>query len=268
MSPLPLPVRVAAGLLASAVEQARHLPDQLSELPVTAASRAIQAGMRMQQRVTELAVKGDQVISLFQPVEDTPSWARFDEDDVPSTKPSTTGPDEELAQVVPGPGARRAAKEDGKENGEEDEATVARALAPEPASEATDDSAGQGSAVDDIAHPSSTADYDSAVDDIADHSSAGQDRADGTARNGGPKGAPSAVSQLSDAKSAKAASSPKAAPKALPEYDDLTLPQLRGKLRALSLAQLEELLQHEHANLERAPFVTMLSNRIVTVRSR
>jgi hypothetical protein len=267
MSPLPLPVRVAAGLLASAVEQARHLPDQLSELPVTAASRAIQAGMRMQQRVTELAVKGDQVISLFQPVEDTPSWARFDEDDVPSTKPST-GPDEELAQVVPGPGARRAAKEDG----EEDEATVARALAPEPASEATDDSAVQGSAVDETAHPSSTADYDSAVDDIADHSSAGQDRADGTARNGGPKGAPSAVSQLSDAKSAKAASSPKAvpkaAPKALPEYDDLTLPQLRGKLRALSLAQLEELLQHEHANLERAPFVTMLSNRILTVRSR
>src|ERR1700742_980334 len=77
MSPMPLPVRVAAGLMVTALEQARKLPDQLAELPVTAASRAVQAGMRVQQRVTELAIKGDEVFSLFRRVEDTPSWARF-----------------------------------------------------------------------------------------------------------------------------------------------------------------------------------------------
>ncbi|MGH8967828.1 MAG: lipid droplet-associated protein, partial [Actinomycetes bacterium] len=83
MSTLPLPVRVAVGLAVTAVEQACKLPEQLSELPVTAASRAVQTAMRVQQRVTELAIKGDQVCALFQPVEDTPPWARFDEDDEP-----------------------------------------------------------------------------------------------------------------------------------------------------------------------------------------
>jgi len=56
-------------------------------------------------------------------------------------------------------------------------------------------------------------------------------------------------------------------PPALPEYDELSLPQLRAKLRALSLAQLAELLEYEHVHQARAAFVTMLSNRISTVRA-
>ena len=82
MSHVPLPVRVVMGLVVTAVEQAWKLPEQLADLPVTAASRVVQAGMQVQQRVTELAIKGDQVFSLFRPVEDTPAWARFEEDDV------------------------------------------------------------------------------------------------------------------------------------------------------------------------------------------
>lgn len=243
MNPLPLPVRVAAGLLASAVEQARHLPEHLSELPVSAASRAIQAGMRMQQRVTALAVKGDEVLSLFHAVEETPSWARFDEDEDPPDRPGRGGGGG-LAPVVPGPGARRG--------GEADEATVARALAPEQ-------EADRGSVVDEIAQPG-TVRGESAVDGIADQGGPARDTGDTSARNGGAGNATDA-----EPPAPAAAGS---APRALPDYDQLTLPQLRGKLRALSLAQLEELLEHEHANRERAPFVTMLSNRIVTVRSR
>jgi hypothetical protein len=53
----------------------------------------------------------------------------------------------------------------------------------------------------------------------------------------------------------------------LPEYDELSLAQLRGKLRALSLPELTELLEYEHVHQDRAAFVTMLSNRISTVRS-
>lgn len=233
MNPLPLPVRVAAGLLATALEEARKLPEQLAELPVTTASRAIQAGMRMQQRVTALAVKGDEVFSLFRPVEDTPSWARFDEDEEEFTDESAAEPatpprpgEDGLATVVPGPGARR--------HGEADEAMIARALSSEHS-------------------------------EHSEHEDTHGDAAADSTASSSPNGAAQAVSQNT---ATERAGTKAGAPGALPEYDELTLPQLRGKLRALSLSQLEELLAYEQANRERPPFVTMLSNRIVTVRAQ
>ena len=53
------------------------------ELPVTAVSQALQASMRVQQKVTELAIKGDQVPGIGPPIEDEPAWATFDEDPPP-----------------------------------------------------------------------------------------------------------------------------------------------------------------------------------------
>ncbi|MGA9309563.1 MAG: lipid droplet-associated protein [Pseudonocardiaceae bacterium] len=189
MSPLPLPVRVAVGLALTAVEQARKLPEQLADLPVTAASRAVQAGMRVQQRVTELAIKGDEVFSLLRPVEDTPSWATFDEDDkLPVPDSAVTS----APRSTPVP----------SEFGEIDEADVAQALTP-PCSTAT------------------TARPDASL-----------------------------------------------SPSALTGYDELSLAQLRGKLRALSRPQLEEMLDYEHLHQDRPAFVTLLSNRIATVRSQ
>jgi hypothetical protein len=190
MSHVPLPVRVAVGLVVTAVEQARKLPEQLVDLPVTAASRAVQAGMRVQQRVTELAIKGDQVFSLLQPVEDSPPWARFDEDDeAPETGRATSAahPDN-IDKVASGV--------------EVDEADVAQALTPPPA------------------------------------------RADGI------RSAASRPSEL------------------LAGYDEMSLAELRTKLRELSLPQLEALLVYEHTHRDRPAFVTLLSNRISTVRSQ
>jgi len=80
MKSLPLPVRVAAGLAVTAVEQARTLPAKIAGLPVTVASQALQVSMRVQQQVTELAIRGDEVLSGLRPVEETPEWATFDED--------------------------------------------------------------------------------------------------------------------------------------------------------------------------------------------
>lgn len=227
MRPIPLPVRVAAGLVATAVEQARRFPAQLLELPVTAASRAVQAGMRMQQRVTELAIKGDEIFAIFQRTGDTAPWARFDEDEragsgaaapeeVREIRSETNGgpvgaPGSDGARTsaaVPGPAGRHQDTHDIPdipdiaEVGEVDESDVAQALSPSPPS---------------------------------------------------PQHRPPDRS---------------AATLPIPEYDTLTLPQLRGKLRGLSLAELEALLDHEHTHQERAPFITMLANRISTVRSR
>jgi hypothetical protein len=56
-----------------------------------------------------------------------------------------------------------------------------------------------------------------------------------------------------------------AGPSALPGYEELTIPQLRGRLRHLSADDLRALLEWEIAHENRAPFVTMLSNRITTV---
>src|SRR3954464_4218929 len=84
MSPLPMPVRIAAGLAATAVEQVRELPRLVVEFPVTAVSQALQASMRVQQKVTELAIKGDRVLGTLRPVEEAPSWATFDEDEPPT----------------------------------------------------------------------------------------------------------------------------------------------------------------------------------------
>jgi len=212
MSDVPLPLRIAAGLVVTALEQARKLPDQLADLPVTAASRAIQAGMRVQQRVTELAIKGDQVFSLLRPVEDTPPWARFDEDESPQSSPEAglqasppagTGWPTKSAPVAPG---ARSGNQPDTGVGEVDEGDVAQALTPS-------------------------------------HGNVN-----------GTRPAP--------------ATEPSEPSEPLPGYSEMSLAKLRTTLRGLSLPQLEALLDYERAHRNRPAFITLLSNRISTVRSQ
>jgi hypothetical protein len=54
-------------------------------------------------------------------------------------------------------------------------------------------------------------------------------------------------------------------PAGLPNYDELSLPQLRARLRTFSQAELEELLRYEEANAARPSFIGMLSRRIASV---
>lgn len=156
MKPLPLPVRVAAGLAAMAVEHVRRLPEHVVGLPVTAAGQAMRLSMRVRQQVTDLAVKGDDVLSALRPMEDHPDWATFDED--------ITEPD-----PVPPP----------------------RHTEPEP--------------------------------------------------------------------------TPQRPPACLPAYPTLSLAQVRGRLRHLSIDDLRELLAYEQATNRRPGFERMLSNRIRTI---
>jgi len=90
MKPLPFPVRIAAGLVAIAVEQARDLPRVVLEFPVTAVSQALHASMRVKQKVTELAIKGDRLLGTLLPVEEQPSSATFDKDEPPSQNGAST----------------------------------------------------------------------------------------------------------------------------------------------------------------------------------
>ncbi len=54
-------------------------------------------------------------------------------------------------------------------------------------------------------------------------------------------------------------------PSALPDYDRMTLAQVRGYLRGLSAQEVQSLLDHEQSGENRAPFLTLLSNRLVTL---
>jgi hypothetical protein len=197
--PLPLPVRVAAGLVAVAVEQARDLPRLALELPVTAVSQALQASMRVQQKVTELAIKGDRVLGVGPPVEDEPAWATFD-DDLPPRR-NGRGTSGEPATVTP----LHPAPDPVDEPGPVDPGSVD----PEPVP-------GTAGATE--------------VPVVPDPDTGGDD-----------------------------------GPDVLPGYAELTIPQLRGKLRRLGVADLRALLAWEQAHGDRPPYVTMLGNRIATV---
>ncbi|MDP9642307.1 hypothetical protein J2S53_002252 [Actinopolyspora lacussalsi] len=180
MRSFPLPIRVAAGLAGTVVEQTRRLPDHLIGLPVTVTSQALQLSMRVQQHITELAIKGDDLLANARQTEQHPEWATFDEDESFTTS-SREGTD------------RRT----GTSRDEADRF---------------------------VAQPPPEREWSS-------------------------ERAPGDVSDL------------------LPGYEEMTLPQLRGKLRGLSESDLVRLLEHERAHSRRPDFLQMLFNRLNNVRA-
>jgi hypothetical protein len=182
------------------VEQARTLPAKIAGLPVTVASQALQASMRVQQQVTELAIRGDEVLSGLRPVEETPEWATFDED----------------------------VEDDRFEAGE-----------PAP--------------------------FESAFDRVDDEPD----------RRNGHHTVDTETFATSDPwtqeEQALAEESVAHDDRPLPEatgYDELSLPQLRARLRRYTADELAELLEYERANGNRPSFVGMLTRRIATVRDQ
>jgi hypothetical protein len=187
MKPLPLPLRVAAGLAVTAVDRARHLPEKLAELPVTVVSQALQLSMRVQQQVTELAIKGDDALSSLRPVEEKPEWATFDEDNL--------GEDHDGAPVWGESRNGARSKFDSVELTDDDEIDASEA--------------------------------DSAEADDEDE-----------------------------------------APEALPIYAELTLAQVRARLRRFDEDQLTELIGFEERHDNRPEFVGMLTRRLTTLRDQ
>jgi len=79
MPQLPTPLRAALGLVATALDEARHLPDKAIELPMLAVSTALQMWLRAQQRYTALAARGDDLLNGRPTTDEPPPWATFDE---------------------------------------------------------------------------------------------------------------------------------------------------------------------------------------------
>ncbi|WP_103348602.1 lipid droplet-associated protein [Amycolatopsis sp. CA-128772] len=235
MKPFPLPLRVAAGLAVSTAERVRELPRQLAGLPVTVVSQVLQASMRVQQHVTELAIKGDSALSSLRPVEDTPSWATFDEDAAPDVPPARPN----LAPV---------------------------ADVPEPRSEINGRVPSAAELEAELGDP--WADEERALaEDHADgeHDSEPEARAEPEPPKKPKPGTPK-VDKKTKSETPRTSAAGYEGPAGLTGYDQLTLPQLRARLRQLSIDQLETILEYERAHADRSSFTGMLSRRIANAR--
>ena len=133
---LPAPLRAAVGLVATAADEARRLPDRALELPMLAVSTALQASVRAQQRYARLTARGDAVLHRTSPSDEPPAWATFD-DPLPSAALSSGRSrfDAVDGDALPGASAERSARVFGELVGADDPAAAA-ASSPNGAGEA------------------------------------------------------------------------------------------------------------------------------------
>ena len=186
-----------------------------------------------------------------------PTWATFDEDKEPPRRAPT--PAAGASRPKPGGGASRP--------------EPARSTPAEPATEPSSRPEPEASSLPD---PDTTAmeaaaHVDDSVVELATHAAAGAATADN-----GPA-VPTDVGSApvpADGNGAGDQAAPRAAeesaetdgPAVLPGYDGMTLAQVRGHLRELSAADVATLLDYEQSGDNRAPFLTLLSNRLATLR--
>ncbi|MFT3663260.1 MAG: lipid droplet-associated protein [Gordonia sp. (in: high G+C Gram-positive bacteria)] len=257
----PYPARVAAGVLVTALDETKRLPTRILTFPMTAVSRGLQAGMRLQQNIAEMAIKGDEFFAPWcERAEEQPEWARFDDDEptVPipaafSTRAATAGP--------PAPEASAAGAS--PNTGAAPNTPVATApTSPAAAAEKAParKPAAKKSARKPAEKPAPAPPAEAALEVEPPNAHSGR-----FALYSSP---PAGLSGETPA--APAAPKPAAAPGEGPavverlEYDSLTLAQLRAKLRGLSTEDLTELAAYERAHKNRTPFVTMIDNRIAS----
>ena len=302
-TPIPPPLRAAAGLAALTIDAARKVPQQLVGLPVLAVSSALQASLKAQQTYAGLIARGDEVLGQLRRREDAP-WARFDDDEPAGARPPSAfdaAPDpteaadgvaeaadgvadalaaEDLADALTAESVEEAALVEEVEldldpDRDADVVELAEARA-EQAEADTENVLGEIEEDEVAAADAAFADAGLTVVDL-DVDAAAADRPNGRPEGSGTEpGTDMPADGMALAADAAAAGAALAADIAVggpggppvAGYDDLSIPQLRGRLRGLSAEQIEALLAYERATRARPPYLTMLENRLTTLRSR
>jgi hypothetical protein len=243
---IPEPVRAAAGLAATVLDEVKKLPETLPGIPVRAVGLAMQAALKLQQEYAGLVARGDELFTGIRG-EDEPGLATFD-DDEPESPAAGTGYRESAFDRAEAPApdadATTAAVVDLDEIVEADEALEELAI-----EELVDAGAAPGADADAGAIENALLESDAA--------SAGEGTAaSATATDEG--GTPVAA-----ATGAGTTSSPKAPATApIDGYDDFSIAQLRGRLRGYAASTVEALAEYEAANRAREPYLRMLRNRL------
>jgi len=302
-TPIPPPLRAAAGLAALTIDAARKVPQQLVGLPVLAVSTALQASLKAQQTYAGLIARGDEVLGQLRRREDAP-WARFDDDEPAGARPPSAfdaAPDpteaadgvaeaadgvadalaaEDLADALTAESVEEAAlveevERDLDPDRDADVVELAEARA-EQAEADTENVLGEIEEDEVAAADAAFADAGLTVVDL-DVDAAAADRPNGRPEGSGtepgtdmPGDGMALAADAAAAGAALAADIAVGGPGGPPVagYDDLSIPQLRGRLRGLSAEQIEALLAYERATRARPPYLTMLENRLTTLRSR
>ena len=302
-TPIPPPLRAAAGLAALTIDAARKVPQQLVGLPVLAVSSALQASLKAQQTYAGLIARGDEVLGQLRRREDAP-WARFDDEEPAGARPPSAfdaAPDpteaadgvaeaadgvadalaaEDLADALTAESVEEAAlvekvERDLDPDRDADVVELAEARA-EQAEADTENVLGETEEDEVAAADAAFADAGLSVVDL-EVDAAAADRPNGRPEGSGTEpGTDMPADGMALAADAAAAGAALAADIAVggpggppvAGYDDLSIPQLRGRLRGLSAEQIEALLAYERATRARPPYLTMLENRLTTLRSR
>ncbi|WP_067703347.1 lipid droplet-associated protein [Nocardia jejuensis] len=268
----PFLARVAAGAAVYALEETRRLPANAINFPITAISQMLQTTMHFQQFVTSLALKGDAVFDrLIQP-EEQPEWATFDEDEA-DEQPSGTAPESVRKSRFDLFTAEETALDEPAPLTEAPAAIFQAPVAEAPAvAEAVVTEAPAAEAVPDeetpvVAEPveAPAAIFEAPV--VAEP--AAQEAAEPVAVAENDTAATASVAATNGHNGHNghvAVTEPEIATRY--DYENMTLAQLRARLRMLTVDDLATLLAYEQGTRDRAPFVTMLTNRIATVRAK
>lgn len=225
----PFGVRLLLGVAATVLEETRKLPQAVLTYPMTAASQTVQNFMRFQQTVTELAIKGDEAWeNIFPPTEEQPEWATFDED-----LDELDAPEHDETQAT-------AVYEDAAERMTQGRFALysSEPAAPRPNRRRPPSPRPPPKRPHRARHRRRRPPPKSPGE---------EGRTPVPARSADPN-APDVVTELG--------------------YHDLTLAQLRARLQSLSVGELEELLAYEDAHKARAPYQTLLANRITRAAAR
>ncbi len=228
MSTAPYGIRLLVGVAVTALEETRRLPQTIIMYPMTVASTVAQIVMKMQQDLAGLAIRGDAALETIFPPKDE--------------KPDWATFDEDLPEQDPPPA-----------NGErQTEGRFALYSVTEGAGVRGPGLRNSGTAKK---RDSSTQDRSTQGRSTQGRSTQGrstQGRA--TQDKAGPGRKTSSVEPPAIATEM--------------DYESLTLAQLRARMTALSVDDLKALLAYEEAAKGRAPYQTLLTNRITRATAK
>ena len=293
MSPtLPVPLRVAAGVVGSTIDYIGRLPGELPSLGVTAVGQAFKLNLRVRQELAALATRGDELLAgLGGSAPEQPEWATFDEDDaasapgLPDPGPDPDGLD---AAGAPGrsdpgqsehvPGAGRV--EPGIGLSMTEESLPVRADPPGP--EAAGDSPPLSTPPAGVAGPGPDPAALPGPDQVAAAASGAAQAGLGAGPagaevnrgrvSGAPPGrtskAPRAARRSAAAPTGPRRTTPSAYPAPPPPPEDplgLRIGALRDHLGRSDETEARALLAREEQGRARAPYLTLLGNRVATL---
>jgi hypothetical protein len=255
---LPLGIRVAAGLVGTSFDHLVRLPGELPGLTVSFAGQLLRTSMRLRQEIAELATRGDELLApLVGGAEEHPAWATFDEDEDESSSSGAAAPSTANARPAAG---QEAPEETGSPVDTEASSTPPNTEAQDPTrtlveSLVVDRTVGQSPVGDDDGDGEGlNADHTVDLVDLAQDGTT--DAADDSAEG---------VDELVYSTSTTDGDSAIPADPAIPADHPLSVGELKDRLDDLDAAAVRDLLTREETGPNRAPYVTLLTNRLTTL---